>query len=118
MTADVSGAGRRVGNHNPGVLRPRTRPGRWSIMLIVAFGVLLGLFFLAVAVGERGGDAFFDNLWLALPMLAAWLAGAGATATGAFAIISRRERGALVFGATLLGLLVTAFGVAEVLFPH
>ncbi len=118
MTADLSGRGGRVGQTKPGILRAQTRPGRWSIMAILTFGALVGLFFVAVAVGERGGDTFFGNLWLSLPMVAAWLAGAGATATGTYAIVSQHERGALVFGATLLGLLVTAFGLAEVIFPH
>jgi hypothetical protein len=92
--------------------------GWWSLGLILLFGGLLGFFFVAVALGERGGEEFFDNLVLTLPMLVAWAAAAGSTVTGVVAIVAKRERGALVFASVLLGFLVTMFGVLEILFPH
>ncbi len=83
-----------------------------------AFAVLVVTFSLTVAAGQRGGDEFFDNLWLALPGLGAYIAAVAAFLLGALAIATSGERSITVMVATTLGLLVTSFGVLEVLFPH
>lgn len=95
-----------------------TAPGRWSLLAVAAFVGLLLIFVLAVAIGERGGEEFFDNLMLALPGFGAYLAAVCAFVLGAVAIAVSGDRSLTVVAATALGLLVTAFGVAEVLFPH
>ena len=100
------------------MLLPMTAPGRWSILAVTAFAGLVVTFVVAVAVGERGGEGFFDNLWLALPGLAAYLAAVSAFVLGVIAIAGSGERSLSVVAATLFGLLVTAFGVLEILFPH
>jgi hypothetical protein len=97
---------------------PRTSLGRWSALLMGGFVAMMGLFFVAVAAGQRGGDAFFDNLWLAAPAILAWTSGAAAGVTGLWAIIDRAERAPLVFLAVAIGLIVIAFGGAELAFPH
>ncbi len=100
------------------VLLPTTAPGRWSILAVAVFGVLLAVFALAVAAGQRGGEEFFDNLWLTVPFLGAYLAGVSALVLGVVAMTAFGERSVIVVAATILGLLITAFGVLEVLFPH
>lgn len=100
------------------MLLPTTVPGRWSILALAAFAGLLAVFALTVAAGERGGDDFFDNLWLTVPFLGAYFAGVMAFILGAIAIATSGERSIAVVAATILGLATTAFGVLEVLFPH
>jgi hypothetical protein len=100
------------------VLRPTSGPGRWSILAIAVFAVLLAIFALTVASGQRGGESFFGNLWLTVPFLGAYLAAVAAFILGATAMAGYGERSLTVVAATILGLLVTAFGVLEVLLPH
>ena len=98
-------------------LRPATRAGRWSLLLLLGFAVGLGAFLAAVALGERGGDAFTSNWWLSGPALAAGACGVGALVAGLLAV-RRGERAVSVHLATLVGLAVTLFVVAEIAFPH
>lgn len=100
------------------MLSPTTDPGRWSALSFAAFATLLAIFALLVAAGQRGGEEFFDNLWLTVPFLAAYAAAVAAFGLGALAIVMRGERSLAVVATTILGLLVTAFGVAEIVFPH
>lgn len=97
---------------------PTTTLGRWSILAVLAFAGLLAIFALAVAAGQRGGDGFFDNLVLTVPILGAYLAAVSAFVLGALAIVASGERSLTVVAATTLGLLIAAFGVIEVVFPH
>lgn len=97
---------------------PTTTPGRWSTLAMAVFGVLVAIFALTVAAGQRGGEEFFDNLWLAVPGLGAYFVAVAAFILGALAIATSGERSVTVAAATVLGFLVTAFGVLEVLFPH
>ena len=99
-------------------MKPTTRWGRLAVALVVAFGCLLGVFFLLVASGQRGGRTFFSNLWLTLPMLLAAACGIGAFFVGAASIIRARERSVFVFLATGVGLFVLLFAVGEIVFPH
>ena len=100
------------------MILPTTTPGRWSMAAMVAFGALVAVFALAVAAGQRGGEEFFDNLWLALLGLGAYLAAVATLVLGALAMATAGERSVTVAAATVVGLLVTAFGVLEVLLPH
>jgi len=100
------------------VLLPTTTPGRWSILAVATFAVIVVIFALMVAAGQRGGEEFLDNLWLALPGLGAYLAAVAAFILGALAIGASGERSLTVMAATGFGFLVTAFGVLEVLFSH
>ncbi len=45
------------------LLLPSTTPGRWAIVLVVTSLAALGVFFLMVGTGQRGGETLFDN-WL------------------------------------------------------
>lgn len=100
------------------MLVPTTAPGRWSILGVAAFATFSIIFVVAVASGQRGGDEFFDNLWLAVPGLGAYIAAVATFALGAVAIVTSGERSISTVVATAFGFVVTAFGVLEVLFPH
>ena len=87
--------------------------------MFVALIVLLAYFFLMINVfGQRGGDTFFSNLNLTIPMLAAWASGVASFVLGLIAIIKAKSRSVLVFIVTLLCALTTMYGILEVAFPH
>jgi hypothetical protein len=95
----------------------KTRYGKWSVCLILVFMALLGIFFLLVRLGERGGKTFFSNLKLTIPALGAAIAAIAAFVTGLLAII-KKERSFFVFFSTITGLLVLIYVVLEIAFPH
>jgi len=97
---------------------PKTTLGKWSVALIIIFIVLLGVFQLLVASGQRGGETFFSNLILTIPMLTAGVSGILAFVTGLIGIIKSRERSVIVYLAALIGLFVLLFGIGEIVFPH
>jgi hypothetical protein len=97
---------------------PRTGPGKWSLWLITAFVALFAIFWLVVATGQRGGERFFDNLLLTVPILLAGIAGIASLFTGLVGVIRYRERSILVYPAMAIGLFVLLFVVGEIAFPH
>ncbi len=97
---------------------PSSVLGRWSALAGVVFLAFIGLFALLVAAGQRGGEKFFDNLWLTVPMLIAYFSAVGAFVLGAVAIATAGERSLIVIVATIVGLLFTVFGILEIAFPH
>ncbi len=97
---------------------PSTKIGKWSVSLISAFFVLILIFYGFIIAGQRGGDGFFDNLYLAIPAVLAGVCGIASFVVGLMAIIKQRERSALVYLAVVIGALVTLFIAAEILFPH
>ena len=97
---------------------PKSGPGKCSTGLLAAFVVLLAVFQLLVASGQRGGETFFSNLALTIPMLIAGLCGAIAFFTGLIAVIRNKERSILVFLAILVGFFILLFSIGEFLFPH
>jgi len=99
-------------------LKPRTITGKWSTGLIIAFFLFFAVFLIFVALGQRGGDTFFSNLALTIPMLVAGVSSVSALVTGIIGIVKSRERSVLVFLATAIGLVVLIFSLGEILFPH
>ncbi len=97
---------------------PKTTLGKWSVALIFAFIVFLISFQLIAASGQRGGETFFSNLALAVPILIAGISGVSAFVTGLVGVIRSRERSIIVYLATVIGLLVLLFGLGEIIFPH
>lgn len=97
---------------------PSTRLGWWAVGLVVGFLVFFGLFQMLVASGQRGGETFFSNPWLALSMLVAAGSAIAAGITAAIAIFGQRERSFVDFVALVLGLFVLVFMLGEILFPH
>ena len=99
-------------------LLPKTKLGKWSVGLIVAFFLLLatGMFVVSV-LGQSGGETFFDNPVISIPMLGGGASAIMAFLTGIVAIIKDKERAILVFLASLIGLLVLWFIVGEIVVP-
>ncbi len=97
---------------------PSSRSGRWSLILAVAAVCGLAAFYGLVIGGQRGGDTFFSNPWLAGTMTAAVVCAIAAAGAGLYGIVRARERSAVVFATTTFGLLVLAYAIAEVAFPH
>lgn len=97
---------------------PRSRPARWALILMVGSAWLFAAFFALVISGQKGGDTFFSNPWLAGTITA----GAGTAILAAllsiYSIIRERERSVSVFVTTALGLLVLAYAILELAFPH
>lgn len=93
---------------------PSTRAGWWAAGLAAGFFGFFGLFMILVAAGQRGGDTFFDNLWLSGTMLAAGLSAFAGGVTAAVAIVRRRERSLLVVAALLLGSILLFFALGEI----
>lgn len=97
---------------------PKTLLGRWSVGLIIAFFLLFAMLRLLVVSGQRGGEIFFSNLFLAVPGLFMAASGVGAFLTGIISIIKSKERSVLVFSAAAIGLFVLIFCLGEVLSSH
>jgi hypothetical protein len=97
---------------------PKTLLGRWSAGLIAGFFLFLVSFLLLVASGQRGGDTFFSNLVLTVPILLAGTCGVSAFLTGLIGIIRSKERAILVYLAVAIGFFVLFFWLGEILFPH
>jgi hypothetical protein len=96
---------------------PGTSLGRVALGLAGVFVVATLIFLYMSAMGETGGDAFFDNPRLAVPIMVALVAGMASGVASGIAILRREER-SIVTGLTLaLGVFVAWFTVAVVLFP-
>ena len=98
--------------------KPRTFLGNWSVRLFVFSLLFFILFYALVASGQRGGDTFFSNLVLAIPMLIAAILAVSSFFTGIIGIIRNKERAIFVYISTVIGFFVLLFGLAEIIFPH
>ena len=100
------------------IVLPKSYVGKWSIGFIAAFIVFFVIFQLLVVSGQRGGETFFSNLALTIPILLAGISGVLAFFTGIIGVIRNRERSILVFLAMLIGFFILLFSIGEVVFPH
>ncbi len=96
---------------------PSTIFGKWATWLLGLFAALLALFFGLVAAGQRGGETFFSNLLLTIPML---IAAASAITAGGLGIraLFERDRSIPVFLAIIVGGFVLLYVILEFAFPH
>jgi hypothetical protein len=92
--------------------RTTTLAGRVALALVWVFVFALGAFLASSAMGETGGDTFFANPRLALPLLVAGLAGLGAGIAGLVAMARWGERSLLMLLPVALGGFVAWFIVA------
>ncbi|MFC1649209.1 hypothetical protein ACFL2C_00665 [Patescibacteria group bacterium] len=99
-------------------LLPKSNSGKWSVGLVLAFFIFLSIFFLFVELGYRGGETFFGNPVLAIPILIAAISGIGSFMVGLMSIIRSKEYSVLVFIASVIGLFVLIFVLGEILTPH
>jgi hypothetical protein len=89
------------------------RAGRLLGLAVLSYAVFFGL----VVAGQRGGETFFSNPALSIPILVAALAAIAAGVTGVIARL-REDRGVIVNAAILVGAVVALWVSAEIAFPH
>lgn len=97
---------------------PGTRIGWVAFVMLIAFLVFFTAFLLLVESGQRGGETFFSNPWLAATFLSAAVS---AILGGFFALIAilwQQERSLLAFLSLIWGILVAVFVLMEFLYPH
>lgn len=97
-------------------LAPATPEGRLSLWLLGAFAALFLVFWVMVLLeaGPDSPETFFENLYVAIPLL---LAGGCAILGGlaaAYALFVRNERSLPVVGVLVIGVFVALFTAAEV----
>ncbi|MHA1728036.1 MAG: hypothetical protein ACTSWY_04830 [Promethearchaeota archaeon] len=97
---------------------PKSLLGKWSIGLIIALVASLGLFFLFIAFGQRGGENFFSNLYLAIPAVCMGVTGISAFFTSIIGIIKDKDYSVLIFVSAIIGFFVLFWVLAEIFFPH
>lgn len=97
---------------------PRTKFGKYSLILIILFFLFFMFMNFLILLGQRGGKNFFSNLRLSIPGLLAGVFGICSFFTGIISIIKSKERAILVFISTLIGLFILFFVAGEVIFPH
>lgn len=115
---------RATGNHRL-FHAPDTKPGKWSIGLIILMPIL---FFIGASFANTlyasvpSGDSIIQDIAarpaLALTMLAGMAAGILAFALGIVAVAAKRERSLFVYISTLIGMLLTIFLLGELISPH
>lgn len=106
-------------------LMARTKPGKWSVWLIVVMPIL---FFVGSSFSDSiyesvsAGDSILADIGgrpaLALTMLAGMAAGIAGFITGLLGIIKQKEKAYLVYLSTVIGGLLTIYLIAELAFPH
>lgn len=97
----------------------QTKPIWRLALVLVGLHVVSMLFFGAlVDAGQRGGEQFFDNLWLSGTILFAGLFALTAGVMSVIAVAFRRERSIISWAIILFGLFVLTFALGEVLVPH
>jgi len=97
---------------------PKTQWGKWSAGLFGGFILFFLLMNLLVALGQEGGETFFDNLALSIPGILGAICGVSAFFSGIYSIFKHRERSLLVFLASFIGFLITFFVLGEITIPH
>ena len=98
--------------------KPKTKLGKRSAWLLVAIAVFMTAFRINVSLGYRGGDTFFTNPSLAIPILLAGISGIAAFITGLIGIIREKERAISVYLAVAIGLIVLVVALAQIISPH
>jgi hypothetical protein len=102
---------------------PKSKPGKWSVILIIAMPIffLLGrlsksVFYLSVSSGETIIEDILRRPVLALLMLGGMGSGIAAFVTGLLAIVREKDRGLLVIISAVLGMLTLFLVVGEIAF--
>lgn len=89
---------------------PQTRPGKWSVLLLLAVFLLLLLSALIVQSAQPFNvDTLFDNTWATVVSMLAIAAAVGAFVVGVYTILCNHERSVAVFFTVSLGGLVVLF---------
>jgi hypothetical protein len=85
---------------------PVSLPGKWSIAFIGFFMLFLLFHNILILTGQRGGEHFFSNPWLAASLLGASLSAIASFFTGFLAVIKYGERSIFVILCSLIGVMV------------
>ena len=95
---------------------PKTKAGKWSVGLIIAFLLLfVGASQLPAVSFQRYPVLGLVNV---VAVITAGISGVAAFFTGLISIIKSKERSVLVFIATAIGLFALIFVLGEFLVPH
>lgn len=95
---------------------PQTRPGKWSVVLLLAVFVLLVVSALIVQSGQPFNfDTLFDSTWGTVFSMSAIAAALVAFVVGLYTILRNHERSVAVFFTVSLGGLVALFVVLQLL---
>lgn len=104
---------------------PETKPGKWSLGLIILMPILLFIGTSLIAPlyesVSAGGTLIADltaRPLLTLFMLGGMAAGISGFATGLIGIIKAKEKALLVYLSTVIGALVTFFLISLMIFPE
>jgi len=94
---------------------PKTKLGVWAVILFIFLILAVAFFIIMVDVfGQRGGETFFSNLTLTIPMLTAWGMGVASSVVGIVDLIKSKIKSILVFIVTILTFTTTVFGICAV----
>ena len=95
---------------------PQSKSGKWSVAFFCLLVFLVVWFFVLVNIfNQRGGETFFSNLMLTIPMLTAWVAGLIAFVLSVIALFKAKIKSVVVFIVSILSFLTTLYGVLVVL---
>ncbi len=98
------------------VFWPKEKSGKAAIALFASMVICVSCFFLMVNVfGQRGGQTFFSNLNLTIPMLVGWMCGLLSFVFGTMALFKHKVFAVLVMVTTLISFLTTLYGIGAVL---
>lgn len=97
---------------------PQTKFGMWTVGLINSFFILVIAFLLLIKSGEKGGETFFENLILAIPLTLASISGIASFLVGLISVIKYKERSISVIASILLGLIILLFTYGELFVSH
>ena len=97
---------------------PRGRTGWAAAGCLAAFIVSLLVFALLIQSGQRGGETFFSNPWLAAAGLGAAVSAIAGGVLGVLALVRDGDRSGLVVLAVVVGALVALWVGLELAFPH
>lgn len=98
---------------------PETKSGKWSLVFFLAIIVLSIFFIIAISIfNQRGGETFFSNLYLAIPMVLIYISGVLGFITGIISMGKSKKRSVAAIISTIICLVVTLYGLMEMVFPH
>ena len=98
---------------------PKEKLGKRSLILFVIEVILMVIFYSILDIfNVKGGDTFFSNPELFIPLTLAWISGAVAFVLGCIATIKEKPKSVLVVLVTIITFLTTLFGILEIAFPH
>jgi hypothetical protein len=106
------------------VFKPKSKLGKWSIVLIIVMPIffIIGMSSVGFYEGVPAGSTILNDTIarpvLALSMLAGFVCGVSAFFTGIFGILKKKDYSIFVFISTLIGFFDILWILAHILYPH